>query len=271
MSFLNEQNKTTDVNAYASLADMEKTILRDRFESGKSDFVGRNINTFDQAMEAAHSNWEEGLDIATKLYKRMKELIKIEIKSSKRKLVFNADDGDVDIDRLMQGDANFMRKSVRVDTTGPGEFSVVVQTTTPWSKTSTECMWRGMAAISAVEILEEAGHKVTLYAIGKNALTTGTHVCHCTLKPAGMPLDRSSLINALSGWYHRTVRFNHLYSIGSGTDESLTIVPIVADDLDAVTPDSNRIYVSDVYDIDDAISLVSRSLAEFGLMDDAKV
>ncbi len=75
-------------------------------------------------------------------------------------------------------------------------------------------LWRGAAAVALTRLLEEAGYRVELWAAvkvtrvwqRKDKFDTAVMDAVC-LKRAGDPLDESTLISAVSGWFFRTVTF----------------------------------------------------------------
>lgn len=245
---------------FDSLTAMENFCKDSMFESSDADFIGREIHSLDEGISASRSAWEEGLKMYRELYDQLKEAITIELKDSRRKVSFSSNDGDdVDYDRLMAGQQEFWRTSEREATVAPTTVTIMVHTTTPGGWTPEKAMWRGLAGVVCAEILEAAGHQVEIWTVGCNNFKTRT-VDHCLLKGCSDRLDISSLINALSTWYHRTVRFTSLFTV-KGSKGSLPIGQLLPEDLDHITPDENRILISGITSFDSAVALVKHEFS----------
>lgn len=244
---------------FDSLTALEEFCSKEMYERNNSDFVGRDIRSYDEAITYSRKVWTDGITLYDRLYAQLKDAIKLELKSSKRKTSFSADDGDnIDYDRLIAGEQEFWRKSQRESTEGPTTVTVMVHTTTPGVWNAEDAMWRGLAGIVIAELLEEAGHQVEIRTVGANDFHTKT-VTHCLLKSCSDPLDRSSMINALSTWYHRTIRFNSLFTINNRKG-SLPIADLDQDDLDQITPDLNRVLISHISSFNGAVELVKAEI-----------
>lgn len=250
---------------FDSLTAMENFTQKRLFQACGSSFVGRNLKTFEDALNASKDIWTEGMEIGEDVYQQLKSEIEIELKNCKRKVKFNPEDGDeIDLERLYAGQ-DFWRTSER-DGDAPGEFSVAIQTSTPWTKTPYEAMWRGIVGVIVAEILEEAGHRVRIVGVEKTDLTRiGVNVIAVELKGFADPMDRSSLINGLSGWYHRTVRLATMATAnGIWDSRGFPIEHVFASDLDTVLGETeNRMFVSDVYTRGESVRMVTDELQKF--------
>jgi hypothetical protein len=251
--------ENTNYVRFDSLTAMEDFSNKRFFQSERASWVGRNLPDYDSAIKASREVWIDGINLSDEMYQKLKDAVTIELKDSKRHIVFSANDGDdVDYDRLMSGQQEFWRTSMRDDSDGPTTATICVHTTTSYNWSAEQAMWRGIAGVVAAEILEEAGHQVEIWAVGSNAFKTRS-VDYCLLKSCSDPMDRSSLINALSTWYHRTVRFTALYTI-DGKRDYLPISPLYPADLDMITKDHNRILISDVNTFNGAVELVKAEI-----------
>ena len=246
---------------FDSLTALEEFCNKNYFLKNSSEFVGRPISTYEEALHASNRVWTKGIELYDSLYNQLKDAIKIELKSAKRKIAFSADDGDdIDYDKLIGGEQEFWRTSKRESTDAPTTVTVMIHTTTPGRWKAEDAMWRGLAGIVIAEILEEAGHQVEIRSVGANDFKTKT-VTHCLLKSVSQPLDRSSLINALSTWYHRTIRFNSLFTITGSKNSALGIATLSQDDLDQITPDDNRVLISHIRTFDAEMERLEESVS----------
>jgi hypothetical protein len=130
-----------------------------------------------------------------------------------------------------------------------------------------DILWRGAAAIVLTEALEEAGYRVELWAYSRSAgaypssKDASDSFLACQLKATSDPLDPSTLVNAVSGWFFRT-RVLHERCISEqkvsgslGYHQQAT-----ADQLDHVTPDAERIVIQGVWNYAAAVNLLRETL-----------
>src|SRR5439155_9465989 len=131
------------------------------------------------------------------------------------RLAWQADDGDeVDYDRLRSGQ-EFWRASRREFCSGSPIVSVFFNIATPASREPEEILWRGAAALVLANLLEATGYRVELWAAQyctrcsyEDGAGVFTAVC---LKRSEQPLDLATLVNAVSGWFYRTLFFQAYY------------------------------------------------------------
>lgn len=234
-------------------------------------FVGERLGTWEDVQKRMKRDWAEGMYILNQFVEQLKKAPIPELKSHKRKTHFDETEGDeVDYDRLMQGQT-FWRRSDREEQTGPTEVTVIIDTTTPAFRNASDILWRGAAAIALTQLLEEKGYSVELWVVNGSELFSDDDraiMTACCLKRCSDPLDVSTLINTVAGWFYRTVTFTTLLSIcklerrkpayGYGPCYTPT-----QDDLDAISRDELRIYSAGVYSFSGALQTIQHELSRF--------
>jgi hypothetical protein len=208
------------------------------------------------------------MEVLQAFVERLEKVPIPEIKSHKRQVKFNETEGDeIDLDRLRQGQP-FWRKSEREETVGPTTITIVIDTSTAAHYDSADILWRGAAGVALTKILESKGYSVELWVVNGCKLFMGLStrvMSSCCLKRCMDPLDMSTLINVVAGWFYRTVTFtlyetmckkyNQKVEDGFGPPLSPTQI-----DLDHITNDMLRIYSSGVYAFNGAVSCLTHEL-----------
>jgi hypothetical protein len=230
--------------------------------------AGEDLPTLAAAEARARAPWPAGMDVVENFARRLRDVELPQLKERRRRLRFGEDHGDeVDLDRLRAGQP-YWRLSVREDYSGPTEVTVVADLTAPRAVGADDVLWRGAAAVALTKILEEKGYAVELWAVEGAA----HHYPECMkdttvavrLKRPGDVLDVSTLTNVVSGWYYRTLFFALLRGIGEDQGLSpdwfnLSRTPDAAD-LDAISHDRNRVYVSGVFSFDSTVRVITKAL-----------
>lgn len=262
---------------FESSEDMERFTDPNAWDHDKMNhskgFVGEDIPTWEALQARLKRDWAEGMYILQQYIDKIESQKIPELKSHKRQTNFNMDDGDeVDLERLYAGQA-FWRKSEREEKEGPTEVTIVTDTTTVWHKSAEDVLWRGAAAIALTKILEEKGYRVELWVVNGTRLYAGESkpvMTACCLKRTSDPLDTSTLINTVSGWFYRTLTFSMLLTIcktrGKQPSGGLgSCYTPTQDDLDHITPDQLRIYSAGVYSFNGAFDMIVHELQKFSL------
>lgn len=234
------------------------------FKKQNASFIGEDFDSWEDADKKTKMPWEKGQEVLAGFVKRLSEASLPQLKSRVRYTEWSYEDGDdVDLDRMAQG-LPYMRKTIREQGSGPGEMTIIVDTTTPWHEQSENILWRGAVAIALTQILEEKGYRVELWAVNGsklfaddfNAVMTATCLKHCS-----DPLDASTLIGTVSGWFYRSVVFTLLDTICHkeqrpvqwGYGSCYTPKP---KDLDSVSMDQLRLYASGVFSFNGALDMI---------------
>lgn len=234
-------------------------------QSGRKEFIGADIETWEDADFKTIVAWKEGQEVLAQYIERLQTAALPEIKSRMRKTEWSFDDGDeIDLDRMQQG-LPYRRRTVReAGGSGPAEMTIIIDTTTPFFQKSMDVLWRGAAAVALTHILEEKGYRVELWVSNGSRLWADdpkpVMTCAC-LKRTSDPLDTSTLINTVSGWFYRSITFtlleticaknNHLVEYGYGNCASP-----MPKDLDSISTDELRVYSSGVYSYQGAYDMI---------------
>jgi hypothetical protein len=261
--------KPTELRVYDSIAEVvdratSKSSPRPKAEDSicSTTFTGRAFRTWNGIRTAANTMWSDGLDILDGM---TTEIAAADIPapvSRKRKMRFDEANGDeIDYDRLRSGQ-DFWRTCRRDNVRGPATVTVMVDVSANSSVDHADILWRGAAAIAMTDLLEEAGYRVELWAVEGGVSTyvdgAGSMIAVC-LKQAAEVLDRSTLINAVSGWFFRTIMFaeisyshcNREVDCGLGQHSD----PTQADAME-ITGSDNCFIITDAFTREDAIDRV---------------
>jgi hypothetical protein len=234
----------------------------------RQKFIGRSFRTWGGVYAASRSQWQDG--IAT-LEGMLAELASEELpkpKSRKRRTRFDDAAGDeVDYDRL-RGGQDFWRVTRRESTDGPATLTLFVDVTAAARVSWDLILWRGAAAIALAKLLEDAGYRVELWAVfnSRDAYPGATNANTCAgvcLKRTSDPLDVSTLINAVSGWFFRTVYFREIFNSDDTPCPSKgRCTPVTDADMDQFSTDARRHLVADIWNSWQAAAFVRDKLAE---------
>lgn len=173
-----------------------------------SQWIGRSFDSFADVAKAVNQPWEEGLQIIDQMLDKLHDL-HLPVPQSRRRVArWNEDHGDdLDIDRLRAGQP-YWRSSEREIRTGPQNVTIIAAMGATQNWHPMQMIWRGAAAIVLTELLERAGYRVDLWGgrTGTNVYTDKSWQCFAVqLKRPEDPLDRSAVVNAVSGWFYRTI------------------------------------------------------------------
>jgi hypothetical protein len=174
------------------------------------DFIGRQFESWSELLAQANANWPEGQEIIARMVEEMAGC-ELPAPTSVRRRARWAEDGDeLDNDRLRAGQQDCWRAMARQSCRQPRAIAVVVNVSANAHREPSKILWRGAAAAVVANLLEQAGYQVEFWAAeyGEGAYEDGVPdfqaVC---VKRADQPLDLSTLINTVSGWFLRTVFF----------------------------------------------------------------
>lgn len=268
----NDNGTDKELFIFDSMTEVLKFVNPQLFQARSTRFVGERLSSWDAVAKRSDRCWAEGMYTMQQFVEKLKDAKLPELKSRKRQVRFNNDDGDeVDLDRLRSGQEYF-RKSERDTFQGPSEVSVYIDTTTACGRRTEDILWRGAAAIALAHILEERGYRVQLWCVNGSNLWRRTKVYTATcLKRAGDPLDTSTLINTVSGWFYRTATFTLLDTLAKHRGQSVNmgyghIETPLQRDLDRIQLDEQRIYSSGVYSFSGALSMIEGEVAKLAEM-----
>lgn len=275
-----KQDKTT-YHVFDSVEDMIDSltdqVAEDRWAehdySRRRSFIGRYLRDWNGVCKAARNPWADGIEVLDRMLRDLGNAQLPKPKSRRRRTRFSEDNGDeVDYDRLRDGRA-FWRSSRRESTRGPATVTVLVDVGANCNVDHQNILWRGAAAIALTKRLEEAGYRIELWAVQKSEHVWSSRraggrwdlhkmdaVC---LKRPGEPLDPSTLISTVSGWFFRTVFFrsNCLGDRPIRANLGISRTPSPSD-LDKVSRDPGRIVIAGAFTYSDAVEKVRTAIAK---------
>lgn len=249
---------------FDSQAEVVNYIDPTAYRSQGAKFVGEDLPTFDDAALKANSPWPDGQAVIEQFVERLRAASLPMIKDRKRYTEWSFDDGDeVDMDRLQAG-LPHMRRQIREAGNHVSEMTVIIDTTTPCFKKSDNILWRGAVAIALTHIMEERGYRVELWVTNGSRLFMDDSRPVCTaacLKRCSDPLDVSTLIGTVSGWFYRSMVFALLdtickklhHPVNWGYGSCYTPRP---KDLDVLSRDPLRVYASGVFSFNGAVDMI---------------
>lgn len=255
-----------DFYAFESMADVIRFIKPELFEPRSAGFVGeQGLTTWDAVSARADRCWAEGIYTMNEYINKLKDAELPQLKDKKRQTKFSDHDGDeVDYDKLQGGESNFWRTTSREQREGSNEVTIVIDTTTPSQKNSNDILWRGAAGIALAQILEDKGYSCEIWVVNGSQLFYGERkgvFTSCCLKRCSDPIDSSTLINVVSGWFYRTVTFTLLDSIAAHEGKKVdygygSCHEPTKRDLKALTPDDNVVYISGTFSFNGAYRII---------------
>jgi len=172
------------------------------------DWVGRSVYNTRHAIELARQDWPEGIRMFEGLMEQARHFDIPRPASIRRTAKWSEDHGDdFDLDRYRNGQ-EYWRTTERSFRPGPTIKTIIVNNGMLANVNTIAVTWRGVAATVLTELLEGAGYRVELYSArqAEGSYTDGKdHGSLVNLKRSSDPLDRSTLLNSLSGWFFRTL------------------------------------------------------------------
>ena len=256
----------SDIFVFDSVADIDAYIDASKYRKQETRFTGEELAEWEDVQKKLKEAWEKGIVTMKQFVERLRNTPMPEIKDHMIRTTFSTEGDEVDFDRLMAGQPAHFRKTERREKSGPTEMTIVIDTSTPYWVNPDDILWRGAAAIALTQILEEKGYKVELWVInGSNLYREVNVMTACRLKRPQDPLDVSTLINTVSGWFYRTAIFTLLETIcekegqykNSGYGNAYTANE---SELDLITVDELRLYSSGVFTFDGAVSLIEAQM-----------
>lgn len=260
--------RKSKITVFDSVVEWIESAAKGAFKYYTESFVGMYLPTWEHVERQCNKVWTEGLTILSEMVSQLDSIELPEVKDRKRRVRFSEDDGDeVDYDRLRSGQP-YWRTSQREEIDGPSTMTVIIDTSAPASVPTRDILWRGASAIALTKILESKGYQIELWVVKGNKNVENT-IQACCLKQPGDPLDESTMIAAVSGWFYRTVVFTQIKTLNA-RHSGQRIVRLgspftpTQSDLDCLTTDENRVYSAGVFSQKGAIELMEAELSKIG-------
>lgn len=176
---------------------------------GDAGWAGRpEMDSWDRLLPCYSQPWKKGIDLIT----RMTDEIRADLpmpKSVRRRGRWDDNDGEVCVDRVLRGEPDFYRTTRRADSAGPRNVALLLHVGGAALYSPEQMLWRGAAAISALDLLEEAGYSAEVW-VWNVARGTFRGACPdsfiaCKVKECGEPVELTTMANVVSAWYYRLV------------------------------------------------------------------
>jgi len=204
--------ETVDEMTAAADAAFEKGRV---YEQQGGWFIGRrDINGWQDAKQKAGELWADGVETIKRLAEEAGAEVKSRPVSRKRRAAWSEDCGDeLDIDRLRSGQSPWL-ECRRQAVTAPQQVTLVIDVTASYSRSAESIIWRGAAALVVADLLENAGFNVEIVAVfnvSRGFRNGSDYFLAYRIKRADQPIDIATLVNAISGWFFRTVVLQAMY------------------------------------------------------------
>jgi hypothetical protein len=174
-------------------------------------WVGRRFSSYSDLRAQFNQAWTEGITTCEKMLDDLRNSEIPRPVCRQRKTRWRTDSGDsIDLDRLRAGQ-DFWRSTERESKSGPQSVVIVADIAANSDVTARDMLWRGAAAIAMCQILEEAGYRCEFWSASHSVnVFSGdqTHAQALLVKRAEDPIDMSTLVNVVSGWWFRSVIFS---------------------------------------------------------------
>lgn len=235
---------------------------------GNASFMGRRFENWDEVQAATRSLWPEGMKVYSDMMEKFRHVEFDKPKNIRRVPRWSEDDGDdLDIDRLRSG-APYWRQMHRDHRPGPQSVTIVTDICAHYGVQHHNILWRGAAAVTLSTLLESAGYRVELWAgqnnnkLYRNGDDGAQLVCY---KRCEEPLDVSSLINGVSGWYFRSLGFAGFWLHPELTPDYPGYGPVGEIDgiVSHVTTDENVIVCQKLWDFNAGVTWIQKQLKRF--------
>lgn len=274
------QNDKFEMFGFDSQTSLIDFCDKNKFEFYRSDehreWMGldEEVEGWQTIEEKCQKRWEHGVDVFLSFIERLSKIEIPELKSRKRRTEYSSEGDDVDVERMTQGEEKYFKETKREQSTGSTELTIFIDTSTPFTVDSEDVLWRGAAALALAHILEKKGYTCEIWVVNGSTLYAnkpGLPVyTACKLKGCGDPFDITTLVNVVSGWFYRSAIFTLIRTIGSMGNNTLKedlgwAASPSQKELDCLSLDLNRIYISGVFSFSGACNLVEsevKKLAE---------
>lgn len=168
-------------------------------------YAGRKGKTWDDILGFMTKPWPQARKLVDDVLEACANEKMPTPRSRKRKPRWSDVDGEVDTDRALRGEPEYLRRVQRECRVGPTHIALICNLDCPGNCNSTGVFWRSAAAVAATDILENLGYSVEIcmwcrgYAVYERPYHN--QFVTCRIKDAGDPVNKDSLCDALSSWF----------------------------------------------------------------------
>jgi hypothetical protein len=238
------------------------------YEFNSAKWIGREFDGWKDAMQKAKELWADGVAIIKRLAEEAAASVASRPTSHKRRTAWSEDGGDeLDVHRMRSGQAPW-QECRRQSVSAPQMVSIVINVSASANVPTENIIWRGAAALVIADLLEAAGFNVEIVGVfhSYRGFRNGNHyLLAYRMKRLDQPLDIATLVNAVSGWFFRTVILQTMYDERclprDGMGQPMRL------DGDAVAREAgcseNPIIIDNVWNQNDAAALVRRVVERF--------
>lgn len=261
--------KGNEVAVFEGNDEMMKIMKSAQYVYRGKDFLGEELRSHDEVEKRFNRNWAAALYDVEQCRKKINEFELPELRSRKRKRHYNSEEGDIDVERLLEGSDNFREATKRQSKEGNSEVTIVVDIVAPHFENSESIFWRGAAGLVIADKLNDAGYSVELWniaSIGRGFTDTDKKIAMAAvLKRCSDPFDLSSLCNAMGGWYFRAAMIHVLDALGKHFKRPVCYHHGYAtmaspDMIDVITNDEDCFYIAGINSFDGALNIVISTL-----------
>jgi hypothetical protein len=168
---------------------------------------GRKGNTWAEMERFLHEPWPEAMKLISKVVAGIKGTDLPQPKDVRRRPRWSEDDGEVDVDRALHGDPDYMREVKRTMVTGPFHIALVSNLDLGSSHrcNPSGVFFRSACAIALADMLEDLGYTVEIWTWTRGLNVYPQPYPHqflaCCPKRAGDPVDFDALCDTMSAWF----------------------------------------------------------------------
>ena len=172
-----------------------------------NNWAGRTMERWQDLPELFNSPWPEGMAEFEKVHNEIKKDV-TEPVSVKRAHVWSETDGDIDVDRALRGEQEYMRTTKRKGRLAPRTIILLACVGGMANMDCRQMTLRGATVVAVMDLLEMAGYSVECWAWSRarNSFYDKTFPDAFTgykIKEAGQEMNVESIVKSLSGWFFR--------------------------------------------------------------------
>lgn len=192
----------------------EHNSTPDSFKPNVSfNWPGRRGRNWDDCVRFIHEPWPEATAIIKQIVDGIKSEDLPQPKSLKRRPRWSENDGDLDLDRVLGGEAEHLREVKRAKSTGPHHVALVsnLDAGKGHSCNASGVWFRSGCCIALADILENLGYTVEIWTWtrGYNVYPRPDHhqFLACRPKVSGDSVDVDALCDTMSAWFTMSATF----------------------------------------------------------------
>lgn len=156
--------------------------------------------------------WPHAMKMIQVVVDHVAKAVVADLKDTRRKMRWDENAGEVDVFRAMDGEAEYMRRSVRTRVSVPPHVTLLCNLdATVAGCNKSGVYYRSAVGMAVADKLEHLGYGVDVvaYCLGTHVYPDPHHVqlVACRPKKAGDPVDFNTMCDAMSEWFTRNAIF----------------------------------------------------------------